>query len=201
MPSAHSALTAAIGSQVYGLGPGRISARYPAKPVGEKQTLMRNITFTDDSGSIDITLWAEAAQLPIYDGQVGTFTGPMKREDYQGKPKLSARAGLSFAADGNASAQQATGGSQSNAGGSGQSRGSFTEEKISFGEMALQMAAFTKELRRQLVLHEIPAEAAIQILGRAPEYAALWWFGAKSLNMQVAEDPQQQQSENEPFPY
>lgn len=141
MPSVQQALQTPIGSQVFGLGPVTVTAKWGAKQVGNFNKWMRNVTVTDGSGSVEITLWGAAAQLPIQNGQVGTFTGALKRGEYQGNPKLEGENGISFAADGNAPVQQHPAGNQSHGGGSSQTQGVSAKDQQIMRQNGLQHAS------------------------------------------------------------
>ncbi len=77
-----------VGGTLNAIGPVTVSMKYPPKMTA-KGTMMLNAELSDGSGSIGITLWEPASKLAIADGGVYTFEGLMKREEYQGKPKLS----------------------------------------------------------------------------------------------------------------
>ncbi len=151
-----------------------VSAKYPAK-MAKNNKLYRNIEATDSSGSIKITLWGAAAQANINDGGVYSIQGPLKRGDYNGTPQLSGENGITFVPAGAASASPQ---SATVTGGGG-------EQKLGFLELADQMATFTLELEQSLLSKGIMKESVNKIIERAPEFAALWWFGAKGLNMEI----------------
>ena len=77
------------------LGPCTISAKWPAK-MAKNNKLYRNVEASDGTGSIKITLWGDAANLPFYDGMTASIRGSLKRGDYNGTPQLSGEQGLSL---------------------------------------------------------------------------------------------------------
>jgi hypothetical protein len=95
MTNVFNALNLPIGGSTIGLGPVTVEAKYPPKATS-RGTMMRNIRVTDASGSIDVTLFGDAAGLPIQDGMTVTFKGPMKRGDYNGNPKLQCDKGITI---------------------------------------------------------------------------------------------------------
>jgi hypothetical protein len=50
------------------------------------------------------------------------------------------------------------------------------------------MALFTFEFQEALRVMEIPKETIEKMVVRAPEFAALWWFGEKQLKEASADE-------------
>lgn len=96
MPTVFQAISTPVGGQVMSLENVTAQAKWPAKATSTGK-MMRNITLSDGSGQIAVSLWGAAASLPIQDGQTITLQGPLKRGDYKGTPQLSGENGLAVA--------------------------------------------------------------------------------------------------------
>jgi hypothetical protein len=168
MSTVHSAINLPIGGTTVALGPVTVNTAYPAK-LAKNNKPYRNIEVADGSGSVKITLWGAASDLPIEKGNTVTIKGPLKRGEYNGAPQLSGENGLALAG----------GGAPASAPGAPQS----AEDKLTHVQLADQMAEFVVELEQALINKGVQKEVVNKILERAPEAAALWWFGAKGLNM------------------
>jgi hypothetical protein len=93
MPTVFQAISTPVGGQVMSLENVKVQAKWPAKALANGK-MMRNVTLSDSSGQIAVSLWGAAASLPIQDGQTITIQGPLKRGDYKGTPQLSGENGL-----------------------------------------------------------------------------------------------------------
>ena len=159
-----------VGGQTISLGPVTVSAKYPPKATA-KGTMMRNIRVTDASGQIDITLFGDSANLPIVDGMVTTFKGPMKRVEYNGAPKLQADKGITIDGAGAPAGQPAAAGSPQQA--------YSTKPALDNLELARHMAEFTVEYLNALQAAGVGKEFAEKAAAHAPQFAAQWFFGEK----------------------
>lgn len=154
------------------LGPVTISAKYPPKATS-RGTMMRNIKATDNSGSIDITLFGAAATLPWVDGSTVVIKGALKRGEYNGNPKLQGEAGLTIEnADGSASAPA---GAPASSGGFSQPK----QDRLNDKELAFRMAEFTVEYKNNLIQMGESEEFASSAAIYAPQFAAQWFQGEK----------------------
>lgn len=204
MSSVFQSINLPVGGSTMVLGPCTFSAKWPAK-ASKNNKLYRNVEASDGTGSIKITLWGDAANLPIHHGMLTSIKGSLKRGDYNGTPQLSGEQGLSLDGSiaGQASLPSASAQGQP-AMQQAQSSGGYSrpaEEKITHVQLANQMAEFTVELEQALLNKGIQKEVVNKIVERAPEYAALWWFGAKELRMAVLASSQEQPSDGDEIPY
>jgi len=172
--SIHTVLNLPAGGSSIALGPVKIACKYPADST-PKGIRRRNIQVSDASGTTKMTLWREAADLPLVDGSTVIFKGEIKPNDYNGNITIAGTK-LTFqdavGPTGGAPAMQPSSGGHA-----------AVESKIDMVELADQMASFTVELEQALINKGIQKEVVNKIIERAPEWAAVWWFGEKSLNM------------------
>jgi hypothetical protein len=191
MNNVFQAVNLPVGGQTIALGPVTISAKYPPKPTS-KGTMMRNIRVSDASGQIDITLFGESADLPIVDGMVTTFKGPMKRSEYNGTPKLQADKGITI--DGAGGAQQA-------AQASGGQSSSQSSNKPALGHLSLakHMAEFTMEYLNALTAAGAGKEFAEKSAIYAPQFAAQWFHGEKYPTIEATPEGSSVVEEENPF--
>lgn len=180
--SIHQVLNLPAKGSAMSLGPVKIDAVYETKQSSNGKSY-RNISISDGSGKSKMSLWGNAASLPLNKGDTVTFVGSLKKNEYNGNVSISTDNCSLAGGDAAAPAQPSSGGSFVPA---------SSGTKMPLHEMARQMALFTFELQEQLRQFEINKEAAEKILARAPEFAALWWFGEKQLkeaNPDEATDP------------
>ncbi len=119
MNSILNAINTPINGTITGLGPVKVSAKYPAKATS-KGSMMRTILATDGSGNITVVLYGNAANASIVDGGEYTFKSTFKRSEYNSKAQLIIDGDLAF--DGGAPAN--------NGSSSGGGSGSTTDERI-----------------------------------------------------------------------
>lgn len=178
MSTIHECLNLPAGGTAISLGPVKVACKYPADST-PKGIRRRNIQVTDASGTTKMTLWRESADLPLVDGSTVIFKGEIKPNEYNGAITLAGTKLTVQQAEGptgGAPAMQSSGGGHA-----------AVEPKIDMVELADQMASFTVELEQALINKGIQKDVVNKLIERAPEYAALWWFGAKSLNIQKGE--------------
>lgn len=171
--SIHQVLNLPPKGSAMSLGPVKIEASYPISTTGNGKQY-RNITVSDSSGKSKMTIWGASANININKGDTVTFIGKIKRNDYNGNTTISSE---DVKIDGASEAPEAT----SNGGTSSFSAPAASSNKLPIHELARQMALFTFEFQEALRAMEIKNEIADQLIARAPEYAALWWFGEKQL--------------------
>lgn len=107
MPTVFQAISTPVGGQVMSLENVKVQAKWPAKALANGK-MMRNVTLSDSSGQIAVSLWGAAASLPIQDGQTITLQGSLKRGDYKGTPQLSGENGLAVVGGDPSQTAQAT---------------------------------------------------------------------------------------------
>lgn len=171
--SIHQVLNLPPKGSAMSLGPVKIEASYPIATTGNGKQY-RNITVSDSSGKSKMTIWGESANMNLNKGDTVTFIGKIKRNDYNGNTTISAE---------DVKTDNSSGGSSSN-GNEASQPASFVAQssnKLAVHELARQMALFTFEFQEALRAMEIKNEITDQLVARAPEYAALWWFGEKQL--------------------
>lgn len=175
--SIHQVLNLPAKGTAMSLGPVKIDAVYESKQSSNGKSY-RNISISDGSGKSKMSLWGTAAGLPLNKGDTVTFVGTLKKNEYNGTVSISTDNCSLAGADAAAPSQSSTGGSPAPA----------SSTKLPLHEIARQMALFTFELQEALRAMEIDKATADQIVARAPEYAALWWFGEKQLKEATPED-------------
>jgi hypothetical protein len=179
MTNVFQATSLPLNGSTIALGPVTISAKYPPKATS-RGTMMRNIKATDNSGSIDITLFGAAANLPWVDGSTVTIKGALKRGEYNGNPKLQGESGLTIEnADGSAQAQAPQSG-----GGVSQPK----QDRLNDKELAFRMAEFTVEYKNNLIQMGESEEFASSAAIYAPQFAAQWFQGEKYPTRSTDED-------------
>jgi DNA polymerase III alpha subunit len=172
--SIHQILNLPPKGSALSLGPVKVTSAYPVSTSSNGKKYV-NINVEDSSGKCKMTLWESAANCRLAKGDVVTFIGAIKRNDYNGVTSITTSdAKISDGGEGNGQEPQASTNNTSNFKGA-------SAEKLSIYEMALQIAQFTSELQEQLANAEINKEIITEIVKSAPQIAALWWFGEKRL--------------------
>jgi len=197
MSTVFQALSLPIGGSVVQLDNVTVAAKYPASNgksgTGKRQ---RNIQVSDASGTIKVSLWGAAADLPIMDGSVITIRGNLKRGEYPaGTPQLSGEAGITIVApDESAVASNPAAYAQTSAAASPQSAmGHVSKVALNDIQLARRQAEFTMEYMAQLVDLGASKEFAERAAIHAPQHASQWFFGEKY--PEKANLPDQQEEE------
>lgn len=183
--SIHQVLNLPPKGSAMSLGPVKIDAVYPVSTTANGKQY-RNISVSDSSGKSKMSIWGPSANLNLNKGDTVTFIGKIKRNDYNGNTTISSE---DVKVDGVGEVAEA-------ASGSGQTFSApvASSSKLPIHELARQMALFTFEFQEALRAMEIKNEIADQLIARAPEYAALWWFGEKQLK-----ESNPDEAPNDPF--
>jgi hypothetical protein len=176
--SIHQVLNLPAKGTAMSLGPVKIDAVYEVKQSSNGKNY-RNISISDGSGKSKMSLWGASASLPLNKGDTVTFVGTLKKNEYNGTTSISTD---------NCSLAGGESAPVFSAAPSNNTPAIYGGQKLAMHELARQMATFTFELQEALRQMEIKNEIADQIVARAPEYAALWWFGERQLKEASIED-------------
>lgn len=185
MSNIFQALSLPTNGSVISLGPVTISARYPADTTANGKR-RRNIMVKDGSGQAKMTLWGPSADLPLVDGSTVTLKGTIKKNEY---PKDSGNFNLSgegLSVD-SAAGTVASGSSPSAA---------PAGPRLNHLELADQQAKYTVAFYRALMSNGMSKEEALLCSSNAPQFAAQWFFGEKSLSLATEEV-----DDDEPSPF
>lgn len=182
MPSTiHQVLNLPSKGTAMSLGPVKIDAVYEIKQSSNGKNY-RNINISDNSGKSKMSLWGVACDCNLKQGDTVTFVGTLKKNEYNGTVSISSES-CSIAGS-NASLPVAP----TQATSTTVSVQEALSSKVPLHELARQMALFTFEFQEALRVMEIPKETIEKMVVRAPEFAALWWFGEKQLKEASADD-------------
>lgn len=185
MPSTiHQVLNLPSKGTAMSLGPVKIEAVYETKQSSNGKNY-RNISISDNSGKSKLSLWGSACDCNLKQGDTVTFVGTLKKNEYNGTVSISSE---SCSIAGSSASLPAAPSAPAASTSSAISTQETLNSKVPLHELARQMALFTFELQEALRVMEIPKETIERIIVRAPEFAALWWFGEKQLKEASVDD-------------
>jgi hypothetical protein len=180
MPSTiHQVLNLPSKGTAMSLGPVKIDAVYETK-VSSNGKNYRNISISDNSGKSKMSLWGAACDCNLNQGDTVTFVGTLKKNEYNGAVSISSES-CSIAGSSTSLPAATTPTSVL--------LPEAPTTKVPLHELARQMALFTFEFQEALRVMEIPKETIEKMVVRAPEFAALWWFGEKQLKEALPDEP------------
>jgi hypothetical protein len=179
MPSTiHQVLNLPSKGTAMSLGPVKIDAVYETK-LSSNGKNYRNISISDNSGKSKMSLWGAACDCNLKQGDTVTFVGTLKKNEYNGAVSISSESCSIAGSSTSLPAAPTT---------SAVSLPETPTAKVPLHELARQMALFTFEFQEALRVMEIPKETIEKMVVRAPEFAALWWFGEKQLKEASADE-------------
>jgi hypothetical protein len=189
MATVHEVLNLPKTGKALSLGPVSVKQIYPAETTANGK-LRRKLKVADASGESYMTVWGDSGPaLNVGVGATVTFQGAFKRNEYNGAVSISAE---NVALSGGSSSAPAAA-----AAAPYQAAARAPEVLLPAHELAKQMATFTYEFDQALIQMGYDSnELRNQLVVRAPEFAALWWFGAKGLNLPKDEEVEE---EGNPF--
>ena len=170
MKTVFQALQENKGANIDRINPVRVAAKYPAKQTASGKW-MRNIQIQDDSGKATVTVWGEAANSTMPDGQTVQLSSPLKVDEYNGTKKFVAN---SFDWGGS------SGTTTSNTSSAPAPNAPSAAPKMDGHEMAITMARFTNSYLVALIEEGMDKDFAERCAVMAPQFAAQWFFGEKS---------------------
>jgi hypothetical protein len=179
MPSTiHQVLNLPSKGTAMSLGPVKIDAVYETK-LSSNGKNYRNISISDNSGKSKMSLWGAACDCNLKQGDTVTFVGTLKKNEYNGAVSISSESCSIAGSSTSLPAAPTT---------SAVLLPETPTAKVPLHELARQMALFTFEFQEALRVMEIPKETIEKMVVRAPEFAALWWFGEKQLKEASADE-------------
>lgn len=205
MSTVFQAITLPVGGTTNTLGPAAVEAKWPAKPC-KTGKMMRNITLSDSSGSIPVTLFGAPATWPIESGMNVVIKGNLKRGEYKGTPQLAGEDGLICEINGEAvqpapqpGVPQVGAPAPVTAPGVPQAASAPVaaqtpysppvEAKISITELAGSIAMFLDDFQEALANTQISTEVQNKILETAATLPPLYWFGSEAKALKMADVP------------
>lgn len=165
------------------LGPVTVDWDQPAAPSVKAGVMQWNLRISDSSGTAKFTLWKAAAGLDLVKGGTYIFSGNIRKNEFKGNVSLQSDNVTARKTD-ESSGAHASGGTQHAAQGS---------DQINHVALAAQMLDFCVEVEEGAKNRGFSKEVVDHLTMHAPEYAALWWFGVRSLKM-ADQNPVEQES-------